>query len=126
MKKHAFILLLGLVSFLTGCTDNVPTQEDLIPTNYNLEELTADGTLYTINAFMDQFMTESGNFLTDSTPYRVRANNGKNSIYVFSIDTIPSAGPGIYIQGRVITDDYGGNFYKSLIIQEVVNCEQRL
>ena len=66
-------------------------------------------------------MTENGNFLSDSTQYRSRAKYG--SLYLFSIDTLPKDGPGIYLRGRVATDDYGGNFYKALVIQQVTDWE---
>ena len=41
------------------------------------------------------------------------------------MDTIPSFGKGIYIRGRVTTDDYAGNFYKAMVIQQVVDGEQQ-
>ena len=49
----------------------------------------------------------------------------KNNLGWFSIDTIPVGGEQVYIRGRIITDDQGGNFYKSLVIQEMVNGEQQ-
>ena len=39
--------------------------------------------------------------------------------------TIPVGGPQIYIRGRIVTDDQGGNFYKTIVIQEIVNGKQQ-
>lgn len=81
--------------------------------------------VYHLNDFVATFMKEEqGNFLSDSTPYRDRATSG-NGIYLFSIDTIPTDTIGIYIRGRVSSDDYGGNFYKSIVIQEIVDGKQQ-
>ena len=75
-----------------------------------------------LNAFVDKFMSELGDF----EPVRTRSFNDKNipGLAMFSIDTIPTDTMAIYIRGRVTTDDYGGNFYKSLVIQQMVNGEQ--
>ena len=75
--------------------------------------------IYDLNDFKREFMTdEKGDFGDDDTPYRTRATNGQDGIYLFSIDTIPTDTIGIYIRGRVCTDDFAGNFYKSLVIQQ--------
>jgi hypothetical protein len=69
-------------------------------------------------------MTEKGNYLSDTTLYRTRATkDGKT--YLFSIDTIAKRETPIYIRGRVTTDDQGGNFYKSLCIQQIVDGKQQ-
>lgn len=75
-----------------------------------------------LNAFVDKFMTEFGDF----SPVRTRSTNETNipGLAMFSIDTIPTDTVAIYIRGRVTTDDYGGNFYKALVIQQMVNGEQ--
>ena len=80
--------------------------------------------IYTLNEFLDAFMTEKGNFWSDTSQYRERATNG-NGFYLFSVDTIKTDTLGIYIRGRITTDDYAGNFYKSMVIQQVVNGEQQ-
>ena len=90
-------------------------------TEDQIAQLTADGKIININTLLDDYMTEEGNFLSDTTQYRSRAKY--KDLYIFSIDTIPSAGPNIYIRGRVTTDDYGGNYYKSLVIQQVNDWE---
>jgi hypothetical protein len=55
--------------------------------------------------------------------YRERSKAG--NYYLFSIDTIPVSDTPIYIRGRVTTDDYAGNFYKTLCIQQMVNGKQQ-
>jgi hypothetical protein len=69
-------------------------------------------------------MTEKGNFLSDTSLYRTRATkDGKN--YLFAIDTIAQREKPIYIRGRVTTDDYAGNFYKAICIQQIVDGKQQ-
>lgn len=83
--------------------------------------------LLTINDFLDKYMTEQGNYMSEESQYRTRANNEVTNpgIYLFSIDTLPTHGKGIYIRGRVCTDDYGGNFYKAMVIQQIVEGKQQ-
>lgn len=76
-----------------------------------------------LNQFLRDYMTVKGDF--DPVRERAKVGSGSNAYYLFSIDTIPTDGPGIYIRGRVTTDDYGGNFYKSMVIQQIVNGEQQ-
>ncbi len=83
-----------------------------------------------LDAFVDAYMTEQGNYWNDSCQYRTRANNeGVNpGLWLFSIDTIPmpsATQPAVYIRGRITTDDYGGNFYKALVMQQIVEGEQQ-
>ena len=120
------LMLSAAVFLISGCHKPV-AEDELFATEAQVAELTKDGHLYTLNELVDRFMTEQGNYLSDTTQYRTRANNdGVNpGIWLFSIDTLPSQGEGIYIRGRVITDDYGGNFYKALVIQQVVDGEQQ-
>lgn len=80
--------------------------------------------IYNLNEFLDTFMTEEGNFASDTCPYRTRSTNG-NGLFLYAVDTLPTNGAGIYIRGRVTTDDYAGNFYKAIIIQQIVNGEQQ-
>lgn len=127
-KQHqVHLFFFGLMSIviyaLPACKPNEPSEEQFFISEDKVAELTADGHLYTLNEFVDKYMTESGNCV-DSTLYRTRALlNG--SIYLFSIDTLPSGGEGIYIRGRVSTDDYGGNFYKVLVLQQIVDGKQQ-
>ena len=126
MKK--FIILLSTFTFtLLSCTPKAPEPESLFYTQEQVTDLTQDGDIITIYQLMDQYMSEEGNFLNDSIRrYRTRATGEKMAgIYLFSIDTIPSGGRGIYIKARVQTDDEGGNFYKTLVLQQIVEGEQQ-
>lgn len=128
MKKYIYILF--VITCFFACKANDPDIDDLVITSEKqiAKIIEADkGRLYTLNEFQDQFMTEEGNWLSDEHQYRTRAKYTKNgrTYYLFSIDTLPTAGKGIYIRGRVTTDDYGGNFYKSLCIQQIVNGQQQ-
>ena len=123
MKASKYLSIAVLASIMTACSYNVD-KEKLYLSEDQVNAEIADGRLYTINEFIDAFMTEKGNYLSDTALYRTRATNG-DGIYLFSIDTLPSTGPGIYIRGRVTTDDFGGNFYKALIIQQIVDGEQQ-
>ena len=118
---YAMLLAMPIVALMTSCEPRALTEEDVIVKPEKVAELIADGKLYNINTLLDTYMTEEGNFLSDTTHYRTRAKYG--DLYLFSIDTLPVGGPGIYIRGRVATDDYGGNFYKSLVIQQVNDWE---
>jgi len=125
-KYFSFALLIGAV--VTSCKPADPQVKDLFyaETEASIKQLTKDGRLYTLQEFKDSFMTEEGNYLSEQTIYRTRAvGSGTNGKYLFSLDTLPADGPGIYIMGRISTDDFGGNFYKSLVIQQIVNEEQQ-
>lgn len=143
MKKYIYFipaLLLGFV--LSACQttdidkDSLFKTEDEIqkildsePNGYYLYDEAHGG----LNQFVDDYMTEKGNFMSDSSLYRTRSNGRGHlspneyldTVYVFSIDTLPTNGKALYIRGRVTTDDYGGNFYKSLVIQQIVNGKQQ-
>lgn len=121
---YAMLLAMPLIALMTSCEPRAYTMEDVILTEETRlqEALKNDNpegyTIYNIDDFMDKFMTtEQGNFMSDSSLYRTRSKHG--NIYLFAIDTLPINGQGIYIRGRIATDDYGGNFYKSLVIQQV-------
>ena len=119
---YAILLAMPVIALMTSCEPRALTAEDVIVKPESVSEWTSDGKVYNINDFLDTFFTtEEGNFLSDTTQYRTRTKYG--SLYLFSIDTIPSAGPGIYLRGRVATDDYGGNYYKSLVIQQITDWE---
>lgn len=121
-KNIKMILLLLTGAIMTACNYNAPSESELFYADEDsvLLALTADGRIYGLQELKDSFMTEKGNY-TDSTLeafYRLRANNG-DDIWYFSIDTFPTAGPGIYIVGRICTEDVGGNYYKSLVLQDI-------
>lgn len=134
IKYLYFVLCAFVVVLMSSCEPRALTQADVFtPTDESeldrilKEENAAHGgqyRIYTLNEFTDAFMTEEGNLLSDTTLYRLRSTtNGK--LYMFSVDTIKTDTIGIYIRGRVTTDDFGGNFYKSLVIQQIVNGEQQ-
>lgn len=124
MKAIKYISMAVIAIGITACTYDI-NPEKLYLSEDGVKELTADGKIYHLEELLDVFCTtEEGNYLSDSSLYRSRATGG-DGIYLFSIDTLPSTGAGIYIRGRVTTDDHGGNFYKSLIIQEMVDGKQQ-
>ena len=123
MKSIKFLSIAAVAALFTACNYDVKP-ESLYMNEDQVKEKIADGKLYTINEFLDAFMTEEGNYLSDTSMYRTRATNG-DGIYLFSIDTLPTTDPGIYIRGRVSTDDFGGNFYKALVIQQIVDGKQQ-
>lgn len=126
MKKISiFSIALAALAFASCTTSPISEDKVFLTEAQILDIVTKDeGTIYTLNGLLDKFMTEEGNYLSDTSLYRPRANNG-GDVYLFSIDTLPSKGKGIYIRGRITTDDYGGNFYKSLCIQQMVDGKQQ-
>lgn len=122
MKK---VLYIALVALCVACTPPAVDSEKLFLTEQQAQELIGEGTLLTIEQFKDKYMTEKGNFMSEHSLYRTRAtSDGIN--YLFSIDTIPeSKDHPVYIRGRVTTDDRGGNFYKTLCIQQIVDGKQQ-
>jgi len=126
MKKTIYIIAVALILMLSACTPDPISEDKVFLTEDAVAQLVASdgGTLYTLNEFIDRYMTEKGNYWSDTSLYRTRANNGDDT-WLFSVDTLPSIGPGIYIRGRITTDDYGGNFYKTLCIQQIVGGEQQ-
>ena len=121
MKK---ILYIALVALCAACTPPAIEESQVFMTEDQAQELIAQGTLLTLQELKDTYMTEKGNYLSDTSLYRTRAtSDGVN--YLFSIDTIGKRERPIYIRGRITTDDYGGNFYKSLCIQQIVDGKQQ-
>ena len=121
MKKLVYI---ALAAFCIACTPNPVDESKLFLTDAQADELIAQGTLLTLQEFKDTYMTEKGNYLSDTTLYRTRATkDGTN--YLFAIDTIPAQETPVYIRGRVTTDDYAGNFYKAMCIQQIVDGKQQ-
>ena len=135
MKTSKYILYFVLGTFVLslascepkGLTEKdvfTPADETSIDALLKAENPNGQYKIYGLNEFMDTFMTEEGSYHNDTTPYRERSYDATHNLYLYSVDTIPTAGPGIYIRGRITTDDYGGNFYKSMVIQQVVNGKQ--
>lgn len=121
MKK---ILYIALVALCAACTPPALDESKLFLSDAQANEILDKGVCYTLQQFKDSFMTEKGNYWSKNTEYRSRATkDGKN--YLFSIDTIPVAETPIYIRGRVTTDDYAGNFYKAMCIQQIVDGKQQ-
>lgn len=127
-KYLYFVLCSFVLALMSSCEPKALTEKDvLISDNDQLLKLLDDANpegykIYNINTLLAApFMTEDGNFMSDSSQYRTRSKYG--SLQLFSIDTLRTDGPGIYIRGRIATDDYGGNFYKSLVIQQVNDWE---
>ena len=124
IQYSKFIIAIALVAWCVACTPNAVDSSKLFLSEQQAEEIITQGTLLTLQQFKDSFMTEKGNYLSDTTLYRTRATkDGKT--YLFSIDTIAKRETPIYIRGRVTTDDQGGNFYKSLCIQQIVDGKQQ-
>ena len=125
-KKYlSYIVLSTTVLALASCEPRGLDETDVFASEGQVEELTADGRLYSLNEFLDTYMTEKGNFASDTCPYRERSYDATHDLYLYAVDTLPVGGPGIYIRGRITTDDYAGNFYKAMVIQQVVNGEQQ-
>lgn len=126
MKKiNIFITWIALSAIvLSSCVPSEPKIENLFTEDYT-QFMQPGDSLYHLHDFISTFMTERGNFYKDEATYPTRALKiiGGDSMFVYSLDTLPSDGPGIFIKGRVVTDDYGGNFYKSMVIQEIVSKE---
>lgn len=113
MKTNKIISLLALTALLAVACE--PNHEPIS------EQDNTDYTYYTLRAFLDTFLTEKGVL----EPVRTRAN-GENGTGFFSVDTLPTYGPNIIIKGRVVSDDYAGNLYKTLVIQDTQYPEQGL
>ena len=126
MKTLLYLFAIAAALPLASCTPEPISEDSVFLTEETIQQIiSADGgRLYTINELLDTYMSEKGNYLSDTSLYRTRANNGDGT-WLFSMDTLPSIGDGIYIRGRITTDDYGGNFYKALCIQQVVNGQQQ-
>ena len=133
---YAMVLAMPIIALMTSCEPKELTPDEVFEKidSTSLDEMLKaeneawDGQyrIYTLDEFYNEFhKTEEGNWYSDTTQYRERAYNAKYKIYVYSLDTIKKDTIGIYIRGRVTTDDYGGNFYKSMVIQQVVDGKQQ-
>ena len=124
MKKSVFnisalLFALGCM-LLAACTPNEPTK--LYISDAEAEALIKKGTCLTIEQFKATYMTKEGNYCMPDL-YRERSKAGDD--YLFTIDTIPVSDTPIYIRGRVTTDDYAGNFYKTLCIQYINEADEQ-
>ena len=122
---YAMLLAMPVIALMTSCEPRALGEEDVFISEAQVAELTSDGTIYNLNDFLDTFMTEEGTYHNDTTPYRDRSYDATHGLYLYSVDTLPAGGPGIYIRGRITTDDYAGNFYKSMVIQQIVGGQQQ-
>ena len=123
MKK---IIYIAIVAVFAACTPPAVDESKVFLTEDQAQELIAEGTLLTLQELKDTYMTEKGNFECDLYRSRSYVVQGRDTVAcLFSIDTIGKRERPIYIRGRITTDDYGGNFYKSLCIQQIVNNKQQ-
>ena len=130
MKTIKYLSYMVLSTFvlvaMSSCEPKGLTEKDVFVDTENLDEvLKAENpegyTIYNLNDFLDTYMTEEGSLHNDTTPYRDRSYDATHGLYLYSVDTLPSGGKGIYIRGRVSTDDYAGNFYKAMVIQQTTD-----
>ena len=126
---YAIALALPVIALFNACEPKDLREADVFTDENSLQaqldkENPNGWQLYTLDEFLDTYMTEIGNFWSDTSLYRDRSTNG-NGFYLYSVDTLPTNGKGIYIRGRVTTDDYAGNFYKSMVIQQIVGGQQQ-
>ena len=129
LYTYAMVLAMPIVVLMSSCEPRDLNENDVFTSEDQLTQILEaehpEGyKIYNLNEFLDTFMTEEGNFASDTCPYRTRSTNG-NGLFLYAVDTLPTNGAGIYIRGRVTTDDYAGNFYKAIIIQQIVNGEQQ-
>ena len=130
LKYSLYFVLCTFVLFLASCEPRGLKQDDVFVAEGSLDEILAAENpegyqIYNLNDFLDTFMTEQGNFASDTCPYRDRSYDATHNLYLYSVDTLPTNGRGIYIRGRISTDDYAGNFYKSMVIQQIVEGKQQ-
>ena len=130
IKYLSYIVLGTFALVLVSCEPKALKPDDVFVTEDKLAQELADENpqwgykIYDINDFLDTFMSEEGDFGSDTCPYRSRSTNG-NGIFLYTVDTIKTDTLGIYIRGRVSTDDFSGNFYKAMVLQQVVGGEQQ-
>ena len=132
MNKYiaTFSVIATLAISLISCNINEPGQQYI--NEDQVKKIVGNGLLLNLNDLKRApYMTEKGNYC-DPALYRLRAS-GKghtkdvsylDTIWLFSIDTIPTGRP-LYIRGRITTDDFSGNFYKTLCIQQMVGGRQQ-
>ena len=127
MKNIIFAPVFLFVLSFASCSYDPVEKSNLFLSEQEINEIISDGRLYTLDEIKDSFMTERGNFFDSVQTYRTRSYKyiGVDTLFLFSIDTLPKNGPSIYIRGRITTDDMAGNFYKSFVIQQMVKGQQQ-
>ena len=98
-KYLSYIVLSTLALAFVACEPRALNGDDVFLKEESLDEvLKAENPegyqFYELNEFLDVFMTEKGNFASDTCPYRERSYDA-------------------------------GNFYKAMVIQQVVNGKQQ-
>ena len=96
---YAMLLAMPIVALMTSCEPAPLTEEDVFVQESDLDAILNEESpegydIYTLHEFLDKYMTEKGNFWSDTSQYRDRATNG-NGLYLFSVDTLPTNGRGI-------------------------------
>ena len=147
MKKNIFLLFM-LSVLVYSCTPKAvdedswytpDTNEDIVKLMQEMNEENgvhaSNYTLLTLDEFVAKYMTDYGVFFPVRQRSYTYSGGGynvdpsdytKNNRGWFSIDTIPMyRDGGIYICGYVTTEDYDGTFYKSMVIQQMVEGEQQ-
>ncbi len=121
----SFGTVLSMVSLmLVACEAKPLTGEDLFKNEASIQEMLVGAEVYTLNEFKKAFLSDSGNCGL-SEHYRTRSHADGSDYWLFTLDTIRQGGKPIYIRGRVATDDWDGNNYKSLVIQQIVDGKQQ-
>lgn len=116
------VLTLAIIA-LSACEPAKLTENDVFypADDATVANLTADGKIFNIDDFVAEFcQNEKGDYDLDGAGYRTTARIDELNIWLFSINNIPEDTIGLYIRGRIATDDIGGNYYKALVIQQVI------
>lgn len=126
------------LTLLVACNPKPITEESAFLTEEQAQSeiKSHGGKLLNLNDFVEQHMTMYGTYFpvrersytynTSTKKFNVDTTDyTKNNLGYFSIDAIPEDGQQYYIRGRVVSEDQGGNFYKTLVIQQMVNGEQQ-
>lgn len=116
LKGMGGIVLAATMLLATSCNHEVTEPVTLTKT-------------HSVQEFLDTYMTELGTYFPVRTRSYVTetANGSVNDNYgLFSLDSIPSMGNDIVIEGRVVSDDFSGNLYKTMVIQDSEHPEQGL
>ena len=98
--KLGYFFVAAITAIFSACQSDPILEESLFIDEAQVAEIIKDGKLYDLDSLVSTFMTEVGNYHSDTTNYRTAANNEavNPGIWLFSIDTLPTNGPGIYIR----------------------------
>ena len=97
------ILCIVALATMSSCEPSAPSQDSIFMTEAQVAEYTKDGQIYHLNDFLDTYMTEKGNYASDSSQYRTRSvDSNYPDIYLFSIDTLPTNRRQFYISRRTL------------------------